>query len=137
MSTSPELWLLIAAASAAGALARFGVDRAVHARASRPGRDLELPWGIALVNLSGCLLVGILAGATGRALDSGVSADLVLAAQVGLLGSYTTFSTWTVDVLRLLGHGRHVAAAANAVGSLVGGVALVVVGLALGSALVA
>ncbi len=135
MSASPQVWLLIVVFSAVGALARFGLDRAVHAWASRRGRDLELPWGIALVNLTGCLLVGVLAGAAGGLLEGGRTAELVLVAQVGLLGSFTTFSTWTVDVVRLIGHGRLVAASVNALGSLVGGGLLVVLGLVLGSAL--
>ncbi len=135
MTADLSTWLLIAVASAVGAVARYGVDRASAHWVLRRGGDQDLPWGIALVNLSGCLLVGVVAGVVGEKVGSAPEAEWVRVAQVGLLGSYTTFSTWTVDVVRLLRTGRQVAAAANLLGSMLGGGALVLLGLAMGAGL--
>ena len=51
------LFLGVAAAGGAGAVLRFLIDRAVTARAKT-----SYPWGITIVNLSGSLLIGVLAG---------------------------------------------------------------------------
>ncbi|WP_217554997.1 CrcB family protein [Streptomyces sp. GbtcB6] len=53
-------------------------------------------------------------------------------AAVGFLGAFTTFSTWTVDTDRLLGHDHCTAAAPNIFGSLFAGLAAIVLGLAIG-----
>lgn len=148
MTTDAGTLLALCAASAVGAVARCGVDRWVGGWISgrltvpvtvgdaqdddRWSTAATLPWGIAIVNLSGCLLMGLLVGvAGGGALDG---ARWVLTAQVGVLGSYTTFSTWAVDVVRLLEQGRGRAAVLNAVGSLVLGAGAAALGLAAGTA---
>lgn len=59
-------------------------------------------------------------------------ADIRLPLLVGCLGSYTTFSTWMLETLRLTEQGAWLAAFLNAGGSVVLGMAAVVVGMTIG-----
>jgi fluoride exporter len=95
----------------AGAIARFLLDGAV---ASRLGR--AFPYGTLAVNLSGAVALGVLHGA-------GVGSDALRLAGTGLLGAYTTFSTWTFESHRLGEDGRLRLGATNLLLSLVLGVA--------------
>lgn len=99
--SGPALWTGIAAASALGAVLRFWLDGLVSRRLA--GRT---PAGTLVVNLSGAVALGLLAGAGA---DHGAYAVL----GVGLVGSYTTFSTWMLESLWLAEDGRTGAAAAN------------------------
>jgi CrcB protein len=84
------------------------------------------PLGILLVNLSGALALGVLDGA-------GVEGDARELVGVGLLGAYTTFSTWIVDTY-LLGRGRRPGLAAlNLALSLALGLAAAALGRTLGA----
>ena len=117
------LWLGVGLLGGVGALGRFAVSVAVARRA-----DHWFPWGTLAVNLSGSALLGLL---TGVALHG----DALTLAGGGLLGSYTTFSTWMLDSERLAEGDRRHALAANLVGSALLGLAAVALGRALGRAL--
>ena len=111
----------------AGALARFVVSQAV-ARAA-PAFAL----GTLVVNISGTFLLGLLSGlgeAPGWATPS-VRAALM----VGFLGAYTTFSTWSVDTLRLLEEGAVGPALFNVLASVGLGLGAAWLGLLLGRAM--
>jgi fluoride exporter len=82
-------WIGVAVLGACGTYARFRVGAAVTAR--RPG---DFPFGTFAVNLSGGFALGVLTGLE-------VAADAMLALGTGLLGGYTTFSTWMVEAQRL------------------------------------
>jgi CrcB protein len=82
-------WMGVGALGAVGAYARFFVGAAVTAR-----RPSDFPFGTFVVNLSGGFAVGVLIG-----ISAPDAALLVLG--TGLLGSYTTFSTWMVEAQRL------------------------------------
>jgi len=82
--------------------------------------------------VTGSFLLGVLAGA---AADHGVPTELVTVAGTGLLGAYTTFSTFSVDTVGLVERGRIGAAAANLGASLVLGLGAAALGLFLGHAL--
>jgi fluoride exporter len=87
------IWLLVAFAGALGSACRYVVDHVVTARTSS-----VVPWGTTLVNVSGSLVAGAVAGlASGRLL----SADVSLVVGGGFLGAYTTFSTAMYETLRL------------------------------------
>jgi CrcB protein len=120
----------VAVAGALGAVLRYGVDHLVQHRLGPGHRGSEFPLGTLAVNLSGSLLLGLLVGS---GLHHGVSATWVTVGGTGLIGSYTTFSTFTFDTVRLGEDGRRRAAAGNVVVSLVGGLGAAVAGLALGS----
>jgi CrcB protein len=117
--------LLMALAGGAGAVARFLLDGVVTARWPR-----RYPVGTTLINLSGSLLLGLLAGlAAGKALDG----DGLLVLGTGFLGGYTTFSTAAFEAVRLLEQRRRGAALGHALGQLVAGTALAALGYVLGT----
>ena len=121
---TPGLLLLLSVAGGAGAVLRFVVDGAV--------RDLvgaRWPWGTAAVNVSGSFLLGLLTGLASR----GMPHDLLLVLGTGLLGGYTTFSTASVETVRLLQQRRFVASAVYALGVLVLTIAAALLGLAVGT----
>ncbi len=127
---SAPLLLLVGILGGAGALARFAVDAAVGGRAGRPapGGQRSFPLGILAVNLSGAFLLGAVVGLAVR----GDGYSLIA---TGLLGSYTTFSTWVLDSHRLARDGRRGAAALNLAASLVLGLVAVWLGRELGGGL--
>ena len=86
--------LLVAAGGAVGSLARYGVGVAA-------GRwfGLGFPWGTLFVNVLGGLAMGLLAARVGPE-----SVNLRLALGVGLLGGFTTFSAFSLEVVRLMQH---------------------------------
>lgn len=108
----------IALGGACGSVARYLVSGWVQrARAlSVLGRwGVALPWGTFVVNLTGCFAMGVLAGIfQERLVVSPGTRALVL---IGILGGYTTFSSFAVETLRLAQEGSFVPAAANALGS--------------------
>ena len=113
------LLLGIGLAGGVGALTRFVVDGVVATRAVS-----EFPLGTFVVNLSGAFTLGVVAGAA-----LGDDAYRLLA--TGLLGGYTTFSTWMFESQRLGEDGELRLGVVNLVGSLVLGVIAVWVGRAL------
>jgi len=85
---------VVSVGGALGALARYGLAVAWQ---HRPG---AFPWATFLVNVSGCLLIGVL-----MVLITEVWAAHRLLRPflgTGVLGGYTTFSTYTVDVQQLV-----------------------------------
>jgi fluoride exporter len=107
----------------AAAIGRFLLDGAVAARVGR-----GFPFGTLTVNLLGALLLGVLAGAA-------LSAEAMRLAAVGLLGSFTTFSTWALESHRLGEDGRLRLGVANFLLSLVLGVTAVWLGRWIGGLL--
>lgn len=93
-------WLAVAAGGALGSVARFGVQLAVERTAGR-----SLPLATALVNIAGCVVIGILAGAL-SAQRVEWSAEARAFAMAGVLGGFTTFSSLGLDTLGLVQEGR-------------------------------
>ena len=118
---------LLALAGGLGALLRYEVERLVR---RRTGTDF--PFGTLVINVSGSFALGVLLG---LAAHHGVSTTLVTVAGTGLLGAYTTFSTFSVDTVGLVERGRTGAAAANLGASLVLGLGAAALGLLVGHAL--
>jgi CrcB protein len=116
---SPGLLVLVGLAGAVGSLLRFAVDGAVTRRFARP-----LPLGTLAVNASAALLLGALTGLA-------ATTDAALIAGTGLLGGYSTFSTWMLDTHRLAEDRRGRWAVANVVVSLLVGLAAVAAGRAI------
>jgi fluoride exporter len=121
-------WLAVGALGGVMAIARFVVDTTV---ATRPGARWlgdSFPLGTLAVNLSGAVVLGILAGA---ALSG--SAYTILAG--GGVGTYTTFSTWMLESHRAGEGGDARVLWANIALSLVAGLAAVSLGHRIGGLL--
>lgn len=120
---------LAALGGGVGAAARYAVDEWVTARWRR-----DFPLGIFLVNVTGSLLIGLLVGGllggagSGSQTASGVYALL----GTGVLGGYTTFSTASLDAVRLARAGRVGTGLGYAVGTMLATVAAALLGLWLG-----
>jgi CrcB protein len=111
----------------AGAVARQELYSALQERAGT-----RFPVGILVVNLSGAFVLGLLYGLR---VSSHWPHWLAIGVQTGVIGAYTTYSTWAVDSLALARAGSRPSAVVNLVGSLIAGVLLAWAGASLGSAL--
>lgn len=117
--------LAVAAFGALGASARYGIGLAL-------ARSEGLPWATLCVNLVGSLLLGLLSALL---MGDVVPPSWRPALATGLLGSFTTFSTFSVESVRLLEAGDLRAALANIALHLGLGLLAAAVGLALGRAM--
>lgn len=115
MTPRPALLLVVAAAGAAGALARAGLAAALPAA----------PAATLLANLTGCLLLGLLVG---RAPEAPWARPVL---GTGVLGGWTTWSGLAVETDLLLA-GTPLLALAYLLGSLAGGACLAALGLRAG-----
>lgn len=111
---TPGLLLLIAVAGGVGSALRYLVDTAIQARIDGPG---SYPVGTTVINLTGSLLLGLF---TGYAAGHAPGAPWLTVLGTGLLGGYTTFSTASVETVRLLLRRRYAAALLNGLGLLAG-----------------
>lgn len=107
-------YLAVSAGAAIGANLRHGVGLWVAAFA--PG---IFPWGTLLINLSGGLILGCFLTLIAERLAEPPLARLFVA--TGLLGAYTTFSTFSAETVALFAAGRWVLAAVYIGFSLIGG----------------
>jgi CrcB protein len=87
-----------------------------------------LPVGTLAINVTGGLLMGVLAGLLART-TAGEPWRLFLG--VGVLGGFTTFSAFSLDAVLLAERGQWVAAVGYVLASVVGSIAALVAGLAL------
>ena len=114
-------WLLVVAGAMVGAPLRYLTDRAVQSR-----HDSVFPWGTFAVNVTGCLLLGLITGAAGP--------HVQLLLGMGLCGALTTYSTFSYETLRLAETGAGLYALANVGASLVAGLGAAYVGVELAQA---
>lgn len=112
----------IALGGALGALGRWGVDRALPH--DDPG---AFPWSTVVVNVSGCLAIGVLLVLVVERWSHRPLARPFLA--TGVLGGFTTFSTYAVDARGLLAEGHGAVALGYLLGSVVIGALAVLVGM--------
>ncbi|WP_298404245.1 fluoride efflux transporter CrcB [uncultured Chloroflexus sp.] len=117
--------LAIALGAAIGANLRYGIGLWA---AQRFGT--AWPYGTLIINLLGCLLIGVLLTLTANRLTLSEPVRLMLV--TGLLGGFTTFSTFGYESFTLFNAGNWLAALGYVGGSVVGGLIAVVVGVGLG-----
>ena len=115
--------LLTFLAGASGAVTRFVVDAWTKQRWRSP-----FPLATVVINVTGSLLLGVLAGAV---LFHGQSSTWQTVVGTGFCGGYTTFSTASFETVRLVEQGKRMLALLNATGSLVLSVAACAAGFAL------
>ena len=115
----------IAVGGSIGSLLRFGLSSWVQERT----KTEYFPWGILSVNLIGCFLMGILFGVLVERFD--ISAFWRAGIFLGLLGGFTTFSSFSIDALTLFQSGAFGAMTIYILLSLVGCILATAFGLTL------
>jgi CrcB protein len=124
LSAFPPL-LLVALGGAMGASMRYLVGSWTLARFG-PG----LPFGTWTVNILGAFLMGLLAAMVARI--DGEGGELRLLLGVGVLGGFTTFSAFSLEIFNMINRGEIGLAAAYAVSSVAGSVLALMTGVYLG-----
>lgn len=120
-------WSAVAAVGAGGLIgsaARIGIGMMIPSVAG------EFPTAVLVVNLTGSFLLGLYLARRERSISRPASLQFWA---IGLLGSYTTFSTFTVDFIELAADGPFVATGYVAL-SMLGGLALALTGHRIGAA---
>jgi CrcB protein len=115
--------LLVCVCGGLGAIARFQLDAVVQSR-----RATEFPLGTLVVNLGGCLILGLLVGVAAPHRTTEVLGTATI-------GSYTTFSTWMLETHRPAQDGEVRLAWANIAVSLFAGLGAAALGKAIGAGL--
>lgn len=129
MSTNLLTVIGVACAGSVGAVARYLVDGVVSERTGG-----SFPWGTLVVNFTAAFLLGLVfAFFQGRI--GGVPVWVRTTIQTGLIGTYSTFSTLTLETFNLLQSGSYLLAGANIVGSVAAGMIAVYGGTAIGRAI--
>ncbi len=122
------VFVAVAVGGAVGAVARYGLDRLIERRSFA-----VFPWSTFTINASGCLLIGVVIAAL---VDRHQTPTwLRLGLVIGVLGGYTTFSTFAQETLDLIEEGRLDVATLYAFGSLMTGVLAVFLGMQVGRAI--
>ena len=119
-------WIAVAAGAGLGGMLRYGVALWFGANTAT-----GFPWGTLFINVTGSAFIGFFATLSGPDGKLLVPASVRLLVMTGICGGYTTFSTFSLETLRLLQDRQFGAAAWNAAGS----VALCLLGVWLGAGL--
>lgn len=115
----------IALGGAIGALARFGANAGVEKILGT-----GFPWGTLLINIAGCMVMGVFMAKAGQAQN--VSPELKSFIATGFLGAFTTFSTFSLDFMRMWERGEFLPAGLYLTAS----VLLSILGLYLGQTMI-
>ena len=121
------VWIAIAVGGAIGSIARHAVNHLVHAH----WLTTRFPVGTAVINVTGCFVIGLLTGliASNRLVLRFYWREFVF---VGVLGGYTTFSTFGLDTHTLIQTQSSQAALAYVAANMIGGLVAVWLGYAIG-----
>jgi len=112
-----------------GAIVRFALGQALSKRSKG-----TFPTGTLIINLTGAFLLGLFLGTPAFGHTFGTS--LLPALTTGFLGAYTTFSTFSYEVVRLAEDGEIINALAYLIGTLIFGLLFALAGRALSGMLV-
>jgi CrcB protein len=124
-----QQYLVIGLGGALGSMLRFGLGSLIDTNVQKTGQIF--PWGTIVVNVTGCFVIGFIftiSTGEGRLLLSPLTRNFIT---IGILGGYTTFSSFSWQTLALAQDGQWWAAAANILLSVV----LCLVGVWLGAML--
>ena len=106
-------YVMIALGGALGALARYQLSTVIQSRI-----PVGFPWGTFVVNISGCLVMGI---ATTLVTERLANPNWRFLVPIGFIGAYTTFSTFELETFRAAGDGAWLIAGANVAASVLAG----------------
>ena len=124
MNLSPHILLLIFAASGLGGVARYLAQAWVSKLLSA-----NFPLGTFIVNILGCLLIGIFFALAEK--NNQLSMEWRIALTTGFCGGFTTFSAFAYENLHLLKTGQYLLFILYVLASVILGIAAVVAGFAL------
>lgn len=113
---------MIALGGALGAVARYQVTAMVQAR-----MPAGFPWGTFIVNVTGCLLMGLVMTLLSQRMTIHPSWRFLI--PIGFIGAYTTFSAVEFETFQAVTEGAVLIGAANAIGSMVAGYAALWLGV--------
>jgi CrcB protein len=123
-------YLVIGLGGALGSMLRFGIGTFIDTGVQKTGQIF--PWGTIVVNITGCFIIGFIftisTAGEGRLLLSTLTRQFIM---IGILGGYTTFSSFSLQTLTLVQSGQRWEAVANVLLSVV----LCLVGVWLGALL--
>jgi CrcB protein len=123
-----DRYAMIAVGGALGALARYQVAAMIQARI-----PAGFPWGTFVVNISGCLIMGIAATLLTDRLV--VNPNWRFLIPIGFIGAYTTFSTFEYETFRAVSDGAWLVGGLNVLASVVVGYAALWLGVVLSRAI--
>lgn len=123
----PRLVIAVAAGGAVGALARYGVSAWIGRSA-----PLSFPWGTFVVNVGGCLFLGVVLRLLEGTAPGGAWRIFLT---VGVAGGFTTFSTFSHESVMLLQERAYGRAALYMSGSMMLGILALLAGLAIANEL--
>jgi CrcB protein len=109
-----DRYAMIALGGALGAIARYQLASMVQARI-----PAGFPWGTFVVNISGCLVMGVVTTLLTDRLVAHPNWRFLV--PIGFIGSYTTFSAFEMETFRAVTEGAWLIGGANVVGSVVAG----------------
>lgn len=118
------LWVIVAGGLGSGARYLIG-------QWATRGLGVSFPYGTLIVNLGGCLALGIVVQ---LASSGSISQEMRTAVGIGFLGGFTTYSSFNQDTLALISNGATGAALVNIAVTLIGGLAAGLLGMAVGRA---
>jgi CrcB protein len=121
--------VLVAVGGVLGANARYLLSQWAARR-----YGATFPYGTLMINLSGSLLLALIATLIAERFDGDRSASLLIG--TGFLGAYTTFSTFSFETLALLHAGESRKALVNITISTGGGILAAFLGIWLGLAVI-
>ena len=126
-----QQYIVIGLGGALGSMLRFGLGSLIDSNVQKTG--YIFPWGTIIVNITGCFIIGFIftiSASEGRIILSSLTRNFIM---IGILGGYTTFSSFSWQTLVLAQSGQRWEAAANVLISVV----LCLVGVWLGAMLAA
>lgn len=112
-------WLWVALGGGLGAMARYGLSGWLLQQCPQQ----KFPWPTFAVNLSGCLIAGLLFALAAK--QDFLSPNLRLFLFTGVLGGFTTFSAFGMESVQLIKRGELLTAAAFVLTSVLGGIAAI------------
>jgi len=118
-------YLLVFLGGGIGAAARYWLSSAVY-KLLPP----EFPYGNLIVNVSGCLLIGILMSVTEERFVISPAVRMFIA--IGILGGFTTFSSFSYETIALLRDGQMLYGSLNVLATILGCLAATYAGMSLG-----
>jgi CrcB protein len=121
-------YLIVFFGGGVGAALRYWLSGAVYRYL-----PADFPYGTLAVNISGCFLIGILMSVQEGRFEFEPSLRLLIG--IGILGGFTTFSTFSYETAALLRDGQAIQASMNILASLLGCLAATIAGITIGKLL--